>query len=306
MHPNNPHRGGYNFDLLCAAVPELKPCVYQAASGRESIDFSNPLAVKLLNQALLKTEYGIEHWDIPEGYLCPPIPGRADYIHALAELLAKDNGGEVPQGRYVKGLDIGSGANCIYPILGVCSYDWRFVGSDIDPVSVNTAKYLVKFNPQLKGKVDIRQQSNPNQIFKGIIKENESFAFTLCNPPFHASAKEANQANLRKLRNLTGKSQDKTELNFAGQNNELWCEGGEIAFIKRMVKESVTYGQNCQWFSCLVSKKENLKPIYRSLQNARAKKVATIEMAQGQKISRFIAWTFLTAKQRQDWFRENS
>lgn len=306
MHPNNPHRGGYNFELLCAAVPELKPCVYQAASGRESIDFSNPVAVKLLNQALLKTEYGIEHWDIPEGYLCPPIPGRADYIHALAELLAKDNGGEVPQGRYIKGLDIGSGANCIYPILGVCSYGWRFVGSDIDPVSVNTAKHLVRFNPQLKGKVDIRQQSNPNQIFKGIIKENESFTFTLCNPPFHASAKEANQANLRKLRNLTGKSQDKTELNFAGQNNELWCDGGEIAFIKRMVKESATYGQNCQWFSCLVSKKENLKPIYRSLQNARAKKVATIEMAQGQKVSRFIAWTFLTAKQRQDWFRENS
>jgi 23S rRNA (adenine1618-N6)-methyltransferase len=37
-------------------------------------------------------------------------------------------------------LDIGTGASCIYPILGQTVYQWHFVASDIDPISINTAK----------------------------------------------------------------------------------------------------------------------------------------------------------------------
>lgn len=305
LHSRNPHKLGYDFEQLCASIPELEPFVHKAASGRLSIDFSNSDAVKLLNQALLKTEYGIEHWDIPEGYLCPPIPGRADYIHALADLLSEVNEGAVPCGRYIKGLDIGTGANCIYPILGACSYNWQFVGADIDPVSVNTAKHLVKFNRQLKGKIQIRQQAKPKQIFHGVIKEGETFTFTLCNPPFHGSAKEAEKANLRKVRNLSGREEAKTALNFAGQSNELWCEGGELAFVRRMVKESAVFAENCLWFTCLISKKENLSAVKKALSQIKANEIRVVEMAQGNKVSRFIAWSFYNQEQRSQWAAEH-
>ncbi|MCV5737882.1 RlmF-related methyltransferase, partial [Escherichia coli] len=83
-------------------------------------------------KALLTAYYDIDFWDIPEHYLCPPIPGRADYIHRVAELLD----GEV-KGKYrhqnVRALDVGVGANCIYPIVGVTQYGWHYTGSDVDP-----------------------------------------------------------------------------------------------------------------------------------------------------------------------------
>ena len=65
--------------------------------GDESVDFANPAAVKALNRALLRQDYGLDYWDIPAGYLCPPIPGRADYVHYLADLLAADRGGGAPR-----------------------------------------------------------------------------------------------------------------------------------------------------------------------------------------------------------------
>ena len=90
-------------------------------------------------------------------------------------------------------------------------------------------------------------------------------------------------------------------LNFGGQNNELWCEGGEVAFIKKMIKQSVSNAENCLWFTTLVSKKENLQEIYKTLKRERPFVIKTIEMKQGQKISRFIAWSFLNKKAQKQW-----
>ena len=120
LHPRNLHRFGYNFELLTLNHPELGEFVFVNEHNIETIDFSNPDAVKALNNALLITNYDIQNWDIPADFLCPPIPGRADYIHYLADLLATTNNGVIPQGETVMGLDIGIGANCIYPI------SWKF------------------------------------------------------------------------------------------------------------------------------------------------------------------------------------
>lgn len=86
QHPRSRHRDRYDFEALVRDTPELQPLVIGDPSGSASIDFANPAAVKLLNRALLKTCYGVSHWDIPPGYLCPPIPSRADYLHHLADL----------------------------------------------------------------------------------------------------------------------------------------------------------------------------------------------------------------------------
>jgi len=301
LHPRNPHRSAYDFTALIAACPALAPFVTVNAYQNQSIDFANPTAVKLLNQALLASFYDIQHWDIPDNYLCPPIPGRADYVHYIADLLASVNDGEIPKGKAIKGLDIGVGANCVYPIIGRKEYGWSFIGSDIDAQAIKSANNIIRANPLLNNAVTCRLQSATTHFFEGILGAKEQVDFTICNPPFHASAEEASAGSNRKVSNLKGKKVENAVLNFGGQSNELWCEGGESTFIYRMIQESVRFAENCFWFTTLVSKKENLQGIYKSLAKVQASEVRTIEMKQGQKISRFVAWTFLTEEQQVAW-----
>ena len=292
LHPRNPHRKRYDFKKLIESCKELAPFVIKNDFGHESINFFDPKAVKMLNSALLKHFYEIGFWEIPPQYLCPPIPGRADYIHHIADLLGASNNGEIPTGEQVKCLDIGVGANCVYPIIGNKTYGWKFVGSDIDPKSANAAKKIADSNPSLKDKIEIRFQKNKKNTFRGIIKQGEQFDLTICNPPFHTSLEEATRGTNRKLKNLTDKKSTETVLNFGGQNNELWTKGGEKLFIKTMIQESKDFAKSVKWFSTLVSKKANLNAIYDALQKVKAKEVKTIPMGQGQKTSRIVAWTF--------------
>jgi len=301
LHPRNRHTARYDFPQLIAANPSLAPFVARNQYGDESIDFANPAAVKALNQALLKHFYGVAHWDIPAGYLCPPIPGRADYLHHAADLLASVNGGEIPRGKTVHVLDIGVGANCVYPILGTREYGWRFVGSDIDLVAIRAAKHMVAANPVLSGRIDLRLQSHATDVFEDIVKAREEFDLTVCNPPFHGSSAEAQAASQRKARNLGYPKAVEPTPNFGGQNTELWYEGGEEAFVRLMVEQSVPLATRVLWFSTLISKKETLPSIYHFLKKAAALDVKTIEMAHGQKVSRLVAWTFQDAAQQQAW-----
>lgn len=304
MHPRNPHKTSYDFKKLCLSNPELKSHVIDNGHGQLSINFSNPQSVLLLNKSLLMHFYDISFWEIPEQYLCPPIPGRADYIHNLADLLAMDNSNCYPVGNCISALDIGTGANCIYPIIGQKEYGWNFVGSDIDKVSVNNAKKIVVKNSHLNSSVEIRRQIDKNAIFSGVISNNEAFDITLCNPPFHMSAKEARAGSLRKVKNLTRKAVKQPVLNFGGQNNELWCEGGELAFISRLIRESLQFKDQVYYFTSLVSKSSNLSPITKLLKELKVEQHKVIEMAQGQKKSRLVAWTFLNSSQRLLWRNE--
>lgn len=287
---------------MVQSYPALRPYLVTKPDGGLSIDFADANAVKTLNAALLAHYYQVEFWDIPNGYLCPPVPGRADYVHYLADLLALDNNAVIPSGKTTKGLDIGTGANLIYPIIASRSYGWQMVGTDIDPVSIKSANTIIAANKVLKDLVKVRPQKQSQAIFAGVVKANEHFAFCMCNPPFHQSAEQANAGSQRKIKNLAknrskrGVNPDrkptKTNLNFAGQANELWCEGGELRFIQRMIAESRDFAQQINWFSSLVSKKDNLPLIYNSLREQGVRDVKTVDMAQGQKISRFVAWRF--------------
>jgi 23S rRNA (adenine1618-N6)-methyltransferase len=304
LHPRNPHRFGYDFTQLIASNPELKAFVFTNEYGTETIDFSNPEAVKALNNSLLISEYGIQNWDIPKDYLCAPIPGRADYIHYIADLLAASNNGIIPEGETVQGLDIGIGSNCIYPIIGNSVYNWSFVGTDIDENAIQNCKKIIENNPQLIDAISLQLQVESRFIFKNIITQEDKFAFTICNPPFHSSAAEATKSSLRKVNNLEPTAKEKIikpVLNFGGQNAELWCEGGELGFITQMIFESAKYPLQCFWFTTLVSKKENLSSLYKTLNKVSAVEVKTIVMAQGQKTSRIVAWTFLSEAQQKSW-----
>jgi 23S rRNA (adenine1618-N6)-methyltransferase len=301
LHPRNAHRTGYDFAALVAVSPELESFVFTNDYKTQTIDFSNPEAVKALNKALLIAFYGIQNWDIPQNYLCPPIPGRADYIHYIADLLASSNNELIPEGETVQGLDIGVGANCIYPIIGNAVYGWSFVGTDIDENALQNCKKIVAENPKLIDAIALQLQTESRFIFKNIITAEDRFAFTICNPPFHASQQEATKSTIRKVNNLQNTKTVQPVLNFGGQNAELWCDGGEIGFITQMIYESVKYPKQVLWFTTLVSKKDNLHSIYKTLNKVNAAEIKTIDMAQGQKTSRIVAWTFMTESQQKDW-----
>ena len=291
LHPRNKHREAYDFQTLRKALPELDHFIKVNEYGNESIDFFNPEAVKTLNFALLKQFYKIENWEIPPNYLCPPIPGRADYIHYLADIIG-------PQKSEIRCLDVGVGANCIYPIIGVSEYNWSFVGSDIDPISIKNAQQIIDSNPILKNKIELRLQLNLKSIFDGIIQPNERFTATLCNPPFHSSAEKARIGSKRKLTNLKKESISSVTLNFGGQNNELWCEGGELQFVKQLILESQKFAKNCIWFSSLISKKDHLSTLYKFLKKQKEVEIKTIQMGQGNKISHLLVWTYFSTEER--------
>ncbi len=306
LHPRNKHRERYDFKLLIESCPELAQHVKLNVYNDESIDFSDPEAVKILNKALLKQYYDIENWDIPTGYLCPPIPGRADYIHHMADLLRMCNYGKIPTGNKIKCLDIGVGANCIYPIIGNKEYGWSFIGSDIDPVAIENGNKIIEQNNTLSRKlsgdqIELRIQNNPKDFFYGVIKKDEIIDLSVCNPPFHASLADAQAGTIRKIRNLKQQQKITPILNFGGQNNELWCEGGEERFVREMIRESKKFGSSCFWFSSLISKHSNLNSAYQALKKADAVDIRTIPMGQGNKTSRIIAWTFLSKEQQNTW-----
>lgn len=194
------------------------------------------------------------------------------------------------------------GANCVYPLIGYMEYRWNFLGSEVDPIAVAAAKAIVQSN-DLSKVIQLRQQPNPKQILLGLLEPGERFDLTMCNPPFHASMDEATKGSERKWRAL-GKADPKRKLpvlNFGGQSAELWCEGGEARFVTQLIAESAHFAHKVLWFSTLVSKASNLPAIETALKKAGVLESQVVEMSQGQKQSRFVAWTFQTKNEQQIW-----
>jgi 23S rRNA (adenine1618-N6)-methyltransferase len=279
LHPKNKFNKGYNFDELIKINPKLEIYVAKNQFDVITIDFSIPEAVKELNKALLFSYDKISVWDFSDKNLCPPIPGRLDYIHYLADLIATDS--------TIKILDIGTGATCIYPILGVAEYDWNFVASDIDLDSLDTAQDIIEDN-NLGSKIELRQQIDENNILKGILKDDDFFSAVMCNPPFFKSGEEAQGANKRKNRNLG----NNPVRNFSGNNNELWYVGGEKAFLHNYLYESSLFKEKSTWFTSLVSKKENIVSLQKSSSKLGAIEFKVIPMHQGNKVTRIVCWRF--------------
>jgi 23S rRNA (adenine1618-N6)-methyltransferase len=285
-HPRNRHRGHYDFPRLVAACPALAQHLRRNPAGEPTVDFADPAAVRLLNRAILADWYGLAAWDLPAGYLCPPIPGRADYIHHLADLLAAERPGPL------RALDIGTGASLIYAILARKEYRWSVVATDVDAGALAAAEAIRAGDPDLAAGIEVRRQRDPERIFEGVVHPGERFDLCLCNPPFHASGAEALEGSRRKWRNLGRDGSPRPVLNFGGQPRELWCPGGEAGFVGRMVAESARHPDLCLWFTSLVARSASLPRLQAALRQAGAARVRVIPMGQGQKESRVLAWSF--------------
>lgn len=297
LHPRNPHRNRYDFPRLLAAHPELAAFLRPHPVEGDTIDFADPAAVLALNRALLHAHYGITHWELPPGALCPPIPGRADYLHHVADLLPP---AATARPENVAVLDIGTGSNCIYPLLGASAFGWRFVATDCNADSLRWAEKLIAANPAVAGRIECRRQPDPLAVFTGVARAGEHFALSVCNPPFHDSPATAEAGTARKLRNLgtvAGRrdASGRPVLNFGGRDHELWCPGGELGFIRRMIAESARHPALCGWFTTLVSKSAHLPFLHEALARAGTAETRVLAMRHGQKFSRILAWRFATA-----------
>lgn len=290
LHPRNLHGNGYDLRKLVTKNPALKEYIILTPGGTESIDFGDPDAVFELNKSILQKYYEIEHWSILKNSLCPPIPGRADYIHHLADLLAEDNNGVIPKGKNIKILDIGTGSSCIYPILGQRLYQWTFVGTDIDINAIQHAQSILKNNVNLKKNIDLRFQEEKENIFTGIIEKSDRFHAVVCNPPFFKSREDNWSKSTKKFHNLNKKPSAIPVQNFGGHPNELWCEGGERQFVRTMIYQSMEYKTQLGWITSLLSDKDNVKPLVAILEYHKAAHVKIIPMTQGNKTIRILAW----------------
>ncbi len=281
MHPNNPFQQEYDFATLTQAHPDLSPHVFTNSYGNKTIKFADKQAVKQLNKALLIHYYQLTNWDIPENNLCPPIPGRLDYLLHVNDLLDTT--------KNISLLDIGTGANLIYPILATCHLNYTCTASEVDKDSFLNAQKIRDNNANLAN-ISLRKQQFKNSILEHIITPSDYFDVVVCNPPFFKNAFDAEQKNKRKVKNL--KLKETETLNFGGKSNELWYKGGEEAFVKKMAEESKHFKTQVCWFTSLVSQKENLKNIKRAINKTNPTEVKIVAMEQGNKKSRFIAWRF--------------
>ncbi|WP_116127928.1 23S rRNA (adenine(1618)-N(6))-methyltransferase RlmF [Lewinella sp. IMCC34183] len=279
MHPRNRYRSPHDFPALCRIVPALEAYLIQTPDGRTSLDFSRREALLHLNRALLLRDYGLRHWDLPDGHLVPPLPGRLDYVHAVADL--------VPDACRI--LDIGTGASLIYPILGVREYGWEVVGSEIHPHSLRVARAIVTANLVLRGRIEVREQPQPEHVFAGVVRAGERFSATLCNPPFFPSREAAVRAGQKKWSKL---GRQDAGLSFGGADTELWTPGGEVQFLRQLIGESRAVGEQVGWFTTLVSKKGYLETARHQLERLEAVEIRVVPLEQGNKKSRMLAWTY--------------
>lgn len=286
MHPDNPFEKEYNFNGLIQSHPKLSEFIIVGKSDRKSIDFGDSKAIIALNTALLKRTFDV-NWELKPGHLCPALPGRLDYLIHVKDLL------DAPSKKHITMLDIGTGASLIYPLLATAAFDWNCTASEVDIDSIEFAKKLLLLNPNLKT-TTLRNQRFKSKIFHHVMEENDYFDLVVCNPPFYKTQSEAEQRNIRKNKNLH--NNESISHNFGGHSNELWYKGGEEAFIKTMASESASYGSQVGWFTCLISNSEHVKTLKRYVRKANPTELRVVEMEQGNKKSRFIAWTFKTPK----------
>ncbi|KAL2633020.1 hypothetical protein R1flu_004499 [Riccia fluitans] len=399
MHPCNKYaEKPPDFSLFASLYPSFAPYVSYGHKKKPKIDWTDFNATRELTRVLLDHDFGIKWW-IPDGQLCPTVPNRANYIHWIDDLLSvypapwhSENFSEI------RGVDIGTGANCIYPLLGAALQGWHFVGTDVTPVALCWAKKNVDQNPQYAGFIEIRQATTDSSVetglpgdcvreyrvdsvdknctssdltsgvelqlttsneenkrgpdskdaavpdlpdhitdhrvrccspllppvgvadqvidssgileenrtandttccletavlptgselpthvpplapvLCGILKEDERFDFCMCNPPFFETIEEAG------LNPRTA---------CGGTPQEMVCPGGELAFIIRIIEDSVRLGTRIQWYTSMVGRKVNLKTLTSHLRAAGVTMLRTTEFVQGRTSRWGIAWSF--------------
>jgi 23S rRNA A1618 N6-methylase RlmF len=165
----------------------------------------------------------------------------------------------------------GTGASCIYPLLGCRIYGWHFVGTDIDQESLQHAQINIDANPDFKSCITLVHNSDASKIIDHVIDE-KNYDFVMCNPPFFDH-------------------DEVLDKNCQATDNELKTSGGEAEFVKIMIDDSITFGDRIVWYTSMLGKKSSLVPIKQYLAQVGINQVYTTAFVQGKTRRWGIAWT---------------
>ncbi|XP_048359756.1 RNA N6-adenosine-methyltransferase METTL16 [Sphaerodactylus townsendi] len=284
MHARNRYKDKPpDFASLAAKYPEFQRHVQVSLSGRVSVNFKDPEAVRALTCTLLKEDFGLQI-DIPLERLIPTVPLRLNYIHWVEDLMAmQDSAGK---GSVVWGIDIGTGASCIYPLLGATLNGWHFIATEVDDVCFSYAKKNVEQN-NLSDLIKVVKVPQKTLLLDALEQESEViYDFCMCNPPFFANQLEAKGVNSRNPRRPPPSSVN------TGGITEIMAEGGELEFVKRIIHDSLQLKKRLRWYSCMLGKKCSLAPLKEELRVHGVSKVTHTEFCQGRTMRWALAWSF--------------
>lgn len=275
MNPKNKYfKNPPDFKILSEKHPEFRKYIKKVNENYYTIDWKDSNALKELCRVLLLNDYNIQYWEIPDGYLIPSITGRCNYIHWIHDLLEEDC---IQNSELITGIDIGCGANCIYPLLGNKIYKWKYVCSEVNSMSIEIANRIINKN-NLTEEINIIHQTNSKYIYKNILSSTSHIYFSMCNPPYFS---------------FEEKKHDNPNTSCEYTSQEVYCEGGEYKFIKKMIKESKIFQNNVIWFTTLVGKKSNLNLLLEYLAKIKEiKRIKDITFYQGKLARWGLAWSY--------------
>ncbi|XP_036053795.1 RNA N6-adenosine-methyltransferase METTL16 [Onychomys torridus] len=283
MHARNRYKDKPpDFAYLASKYPDFKQHIQINLNGRVSLNFKDPEAVRALTCTLLREDFGLSI-DIPLERLIPTVPLRLNYIHWVEDLIGHQDSDKSTLRR---GIDIGTGASCIYPLLGATLNGWYFLATEVDDMCFNYAKKNVEQN-NLSDLIKVVKVPQKTLLMDALKEESEiAYDFCMCNPPFFANQLEAQGVNSRNSRRPPPSSVN------TGGITEIMAEGGELEFVKRIIHDSLQLKKRLRWYSCMLGKKCSLAPLKEELRIQGVPKVTFTEFCQGRTMRWALAWSF--------------
>lgn len=279
MHPRNRYKDKPpDFGYLASKYPDFQQHVHTSLTGRPVVNFKEPEAVRALTCTLLKEDFGLTI-EIPLERLIPTVPLRLNYIHWVEDLIDG-------QKQLRRGIDIGTGASCIYPLLGATMNGWFFLATEVDDICFDYATKNVEQN-NLSDLIKVVKVPQKTLLMDALKEETEIvYDFCMCNPPFFANQLEAKGVNSRNSRRPPPSSVN------TGGVTEIMAEGGELEFVKRIIHDSLQLKKRLRWYSCMLGKKCSLAPLKEELRKQGVPKVTHTEFCQGRTMRWALAWSF--------------
>ncbi|KAI5457102.1 hypothetical protein BGZ63DRAFT_83174 [Mariannaea sp. PMI_226] len=243
--------------------------------------FNDPACVMQLTKTLLRLDFDLKI-ELPDDRLCPPVTNRHNYLLWLKSLL--DSTSHEPTRQKVVGLDIGTGASCIYPLLGCAQRPWSFIATDIDEKSLTYAEKNVTLN-NLQDRIKVVPRKPTDSLIPLEDLNIDSIDFTMNNPPFYKSEEEMTQSAAQKNRPPSSAC--------TGAKVEMVTDGGEVGFIGRILQESLILRERVQWYTAMFGFLASVVEFVDKLRAHGIDNYAVTEFIQGSQTRRWaVGWSF--------------
>lgn len=283
MHRRNIFRKEPDFKKLACDYQELKQFVTVNSKNKLKFDFKNPDALRALTCALLH-RYFQKRINIPTDRMIPAVPQRLNYICWIEDLvkLVEIQSPDVN----VLGIDIGTGASCIFPILS-CHRNptWSFIGVEADTKSYAVALENVQknFMDDRISMIKITTEDTLNDI---LCLSHQPITFIMCNPPFF---EEEYGVTLE----INSGQRPKSSSNTSNKIESV-VSGGEIAFVGHMLEQSRHLKEEVTIYTSMLGKKQSLTHFKQTLSSLNEDNLSWTwaELCQGKTIRYAIAWSF--------------